>query len=250
MDDRSWLRLGRASAILNGLFYLGGAIFIALINFDVLVKAPDFGSGLSTYKRDVIFFGYVRERWPFDFSASLLFGAGFLFLIPIGMTLAHILRERPAAGSLMSAGLMLAGIAGVSSQLLYVGARRAILDLSNAMANDCCKEVLTNLGSTNYIWEKATTTLINGVFLGAGIGIVAAAMVVRATRPGSTAWASFSYLVAAVYFIGFLGDMFGVDLIIDYAPLIGGGILAPIWAFWLARELPRLTRETASQLTP
>jgi hypothetical protein len=241
MNGQSWGRVGSTSALIHGSAYLAGAILSALTQFQVFVQEPDYPSNATPFERDVLFFGFLRETWKFDLPTNLLFAAGFVLLIPIGLALGQALRERPAAGSLASAFLLFAGIVGAAAQLLDIGSNRAILQSSRFMNADCCREVLTGLGPMHAAWGEAANFLRNGVFIGGGIGILVAALAARATRPASRAWATFSMVLAAVYFLGFAGYMLDVNVIIDFTPIIGAGILAPIWAFWLAREFPRLS---------
>lgn len=243
MMDVRWLRIGRIFAWVNAAGYIVASVVSLLLNFGITSPAePDFieGDELANIGK---FLDHYLAIWPQDFAATLFFGIAFLSLLPIGLALKEILGRDKAGVSLGASSLFAAGIIGFLNQLVSIGIS------SQAVRTARFPEVETRIAflAAHHLGNSITAWVGLGFFLTAGVGVILLSMETRGSERLSRGWASLGIVVGILYLAGIV---FGAGQEMTTLPifrtlfelliLVGGAVLAPIWAIWLAMQLKSL----------
>jgi hypothetical protein len=152
----------------------------------------------------------------------------------IGVVLRRLAPER-AAGDVMAALFLFGGIVGVASQLLYIAA----ISFATFGYCDCgyrAYEVIGQAYALDALWT-AQSWVNTGALVIVGVAAASAGWLVNLTRD----WRILSYLIAIGAVLGAVLRIFGAYQASDITLGITAGIVVPIWAFLLARGLPRST---------
>jgi hypothetical protein len=238
-EASGWIRAGRWLAWVLAVSFLVAAVIFILLEFDVTARPverppgpPDLVSELQA------FFANEQTRWPQQVAASLLFALGFAALAGIGVLLRDVLGRQDGRTSIVSGSLGMAGVVGVTSQLAWLGAREVAID-----GRWCdCKyfiEQIVSQGRTLAMIDGLQEWLLFGVFALAAAGIFLAGRLALERGFPSSGWARYSFIIAALFLVALVGSFFDLELLFAAITGIGGGILLPLWALWLARQLDR-----------
>jgi hypothetical protein len=236
--ERSWLAAGRGLAwIMAGGFFAAAVIF-ALMEFDV--TAPSLPASLPSdfVNRLEVIFQNEQARWPWEVASSLLFVVGFVGLAGVGLVLRETYGRRDAVSSFMSTSFVVAAILGIGGQLMFLGAKQVAID---PLLCDCVyePEQIVSQGRALAIAESSFEWLLYAVFALSAIALFLAARLAVNRAVFSRGWASFSQVVAVVFLVGLVAAAIDLDMLSDLTVAIGAGILLPVWAIWLARQLGR-----------
>jgi len=225
-----WSTAVRVTAALVAAFFVAAAVLQSLISFELL--GARLGGGIDFIDEVLRGFEWEQERWPVEFAATALFGAGFVALGGLGTVLAGLAERADASRSLVRAAFVGAGGLGLGSQLLWLGVKPIA---ANPHLCECglreeeiiSKLMILNVGGDVQIWMAIGATLL------AAIGAVLIAPVGRrAGMPVGWAWLSPAILV--------LGLVAAVLHIFQAFPadwsvlLVATSIVVPIWAIWIA----------------
>jgi hypothetical protein len=177
---------------------------------------------------------YINARYPLDFAQGALYALGFAALALLGQLLPRLVGPGDSRGPILRGTLMLAGVLGVTAQLLIIGAEPVATSPQYCDCGLLQEELMSRLMAFNIV-QNIVTWLINGAIIGAAVGLIVAA------RPGVNAgmpvgWAYLGYLTALVGIVvvvlwAFSHETFPFNL----WSLVGlAAILLPAWAIWLA----------------
>lgn len=135
----------------------------------------------------------------------------------------------------LGTGFVGGALLGTASVLLQIGQTGAEFNLSTHITPGA----LMSLGVIGAVWRAGAEWLLNGFFLLAGGGVFLASRLAlqQGTLPRN--WALLGIVVAVLNWLGFVAQLLGGVLLFQLVILVGGGILAPLWAVWLGRELGR-----------
>lgn len=238
LRDPAWRKIGRIAAWVNAVCYFAAAVLFLLVDLEITWSRAEFPSELSVIERLTRFFATEQDRWPQEIIYTLLFALGFLALIPIGLALRDVLGRNLATSQMVAASFLAGGVIGTINQLAFVGGKEEILDLSGRCI-DCPEraQVLISLNSSLTMLDGVTRWVGLGFFLLAGFGILFSSFAAFDRPQFSQGWIRLGMTVGLLYFAGVVAAGLDLDVIFEIIVGIGGGVLAPIWAAWLAVQL-------------
>ncbi|MEA2460276.1 MAG: hypothetical protein QOH90_453, partial [Actinomycetota bacterium] len=236
---RSFARGGRTAAYVSaGCYVLASLIFILITKELLGPEDKGAAAGSSALQNLGAFFRFVHDRWPYDLIISVLFSVGILALIPLGISLRELAGRRTLRNDLMAATLTAGAVLGAASQMLILAGR----DLVAHEGVCACKNALLEMASLNAsrigIEEYGGKWLGLAFFVLVGIGVYLASLDAGRWLSFDSRWVQLGMVVAGLYLVGVVASLFGMQGLFELVVGIGGGILAPAWAFWLGKQLP------------
>jgi hypothetical protein len=230
---RSTRGVVRAICWLLAVSFFAGTILFFLLEYDVTAPPAKDPPGNDFVADTVAFFQSEQDRWPQELTANLLFGLGFLLLLPVGLMLRRALGPQDLRSAIGSSAFAVAGVVGVAGQLIYRGRqggghRPPALPVRVRPGADHQPESRPGHGRglVAVAPDRITAAGRDGVHL---LGRLA---LERGTL--GRGWAYLSLAAAAVTLVGFLAALFQLDLLFELVVALGAGVLFPVWAITLA----------------
>ena len=198
------------------------------------------------------YFSQRRAGLGAEYMGQALRVIAFLALLPVGRALRELLGREAAYPELMALCFTAAGLIGGAQALFALGFGVWVSALSTAATG----EALVALGLTAQVWAGATAMLLNGLFLLLGTGLVLGAWLGVGLQRMPTRWCLLgavaglllllSVLVQLVVagLVGATGFALGTAAVLSASqllPEIVVTIMLPVWCFWLAQQLGRLS---------
>ena len=176
MGPIPWSSATRVAALLVTVFFVAASVLQVLIVFELLGPRP--GGGVDFIDEVLSGFEWEQDRWPVEFAATLLFGAGFVALGGLGTLLAGLAARGDARRSLVSGAYLGAGGLGLASQLLWLGVKPTATSPDFCECGLRAEEVMSRLMILNVAGETQLWMAIGATLL-AAIGAVLIAPVGR-----------------------------------------------------------------------
>ena len=242
LKDPAWYRIGKYAAWVNAACFFAATVLYLLVDFEITWERADLPEDRSLLEQLGIFFDTEQDRWPQEFIYSLMFAVGFLTLIPIGLALRDLLGRNLATSQMIAGSFLAAGIIGCVDQLALIGGKDAILDATNCPACGENEAILISLNYSLTTLEGITRWVGIGFFLLAGSGILFASFAAFDQPAFSRNWIRIGMIVGLLYLGGVIAAAYDLDTPFRIIVGIGGGILSPIWAAWLALQLGKADR--------
>jgi hypothetical protein len=241
LRDPAWYRIGKIAAWTNAVCFFAAAVLYLLVELQVTWTSADFTTEDPIIERMTAFFAAERDRWPQELIYTLLFAIGFVALIPVGLALRDRLGRQLATSQMVAASLLAAGILGAVDQLAFIGGKEAILEASRCFECQESAPILISLNSSLTTLDGIVRWVGLGFFLLAGSGILFASFAAF-DQPGfSRVWIQIGMIVGMLYLAGIVVGALDLTALFRIIVGLGGGILAPIWAVWLAFQLNKQT---------
>jgi hypothetical protein len=217
-----------------GLLFLIGTGF-HLVDLLNLVATPPDTSVLNMVEGRLAGQPYRVAIWPIFFLSNLLIGVAFVALSGLGLALVRWLATDDPRRVIIVTSLGVAGVLGAVGQLILIGAAQVTVDLAYCDCGFKETEVVSQIWA-QMLAEGASSWLVNGAAVLAGIGVLAVDSSFRGRMP--TAWDVVSWLTAiglfATVVVGLLRPEDDLGL---YLQLLVSGGLVPIWTIWLGASL-------------
>lgn len=242
LRDPTWYRIGRYAAWINAGCFLGAAVLYLLVDLEVTWERAEFTTEQPLLERMVTFFATEEDRWAQQLVYSLLFAIGFLALIPIGLALRDLLGRNLAISQMIAASFLAAGVIGCVDQLAFIGGKDAILEASRCAECQESAPILISLNSSLTTLDGIFRWVGLGFFLLAGSGTLFASFAAFDQPAFARGWIRIGMAVGLLYLGGVVAGAYDLDTAFQIIVGVGGGILAPIWAAWLAIQLSKAER--------
>ena len=244
LKDPAWYRIGKYAAWVNAISFFAATVLYLLVDFEITWQSVDLPEDRSLLEQLGLLFASEEDRWAQELIYSLLFAIGFLALIPIGLALRDLLGRNLAISQMVAATFLAAGIIGSIDQLALIGGKDAILDATNCAACDENEAILISLHYSLTSLEGIVRWVGIGFFLLAGSGILFASFAAFEQPAFSRNWIRIGMAVGLLYLGGVVAGAYDLDTPFRVIVGVGGGVLAPIWAAWLAVQLGKADRFT------
>jgi hypothetical protein len=246
MPDSDWrTHTSRLGWLIAVALVLAAAIY-GLKIFHVITPEPTFTPNETLVDDILAGFEHAQTHWLEDVTSSLLFAVAFAGIAVLGLVLRHAMDRDDARGGLMAVSFVVAGTLGVAVQLIYLGAIEAATSPEYCDCGFLAEEVVSR-EMIRHVVDGIVFWLNGGAVVMYAIGLLA-----FAGLAGSASWvpgglAVFARVVAVLGLISVVWDHVAVPLLIDSAPefdffllsqvitIVFAGILAALWAAWLAR---------------
>lgn len=222
----------RRTAWLVAAFGVAATVLTLILSFDLLGAPPVIDSSLDFPSRILANQDFQRSRWPVDLAGTLLFAGLFGAVVLLGALLTGRTGRVEILGMLGAGGIL-----GIVSQLTYVGAHQAAIDIGYCDCGFRTEEVISQAWGL-MLAEGVADWLLQGAAVLLAIGVVYAGQIL-AVREMPAGWRMLSWALAVVLLVGVALEFARVD-----GPLptllvgVAAGVLLPIWAGWLAMRLP------------
>lgn len=235
MGDGRWYSIGRAFAFVYAAGWFAGTWIFTLVGFAIIApQPPDAADRVAHY-------AYERAVYPQLSIAVVFIAIAMLSLIGLGPVLRHSLGADGARQQLTSAAFGAAGMFGALWLFLTVGLLQAVVNVSQGAST----ETLRTLTDASALIESPANWLQRAFLLLAGLGTYWSSRLAIEHQSFPRGWAILGFVLAVLYWLGLLsllardGAIPVPDAVGGLVILLSGGIVAPIWALWLALRLPR-----------
>jgi hypothetical protein len=233
----SWATIGRAAAWLHAIGYIVASIIFVLVAFNITAPAAPTAPQM-TVDHALAIIANDQIVYPQLLVSNLIFLAAFFALIPIARVLREALGD-DARAQFASMAIEVGAILGLVSTLSMLSSQSAlhrVTDPATAIAAVTANQVAGN-----------TTWLLVGFLFFTGTGIFMAGRLSLQRRVFPAGLARVGLLVGLVYWLGTAVNVLAalsdpatavtLTRVWQLIVLVGGAVIAPIWAVWLARSL-------------
>ena len=229
---RSPVRL--LSWIVAASFILATAL-VYVDQFNLVATPPDLPESTNMVDRTIALSGYFHAIWPVFLWTFLLFGIGFLALVPFAANVASragIAGGMPTFKSLMTAG----GVIGAIASIIPVGAAEGKVFVQYCDCGFKETEIVSQL------WAQMTSEEIANWFLrvaGVALAIALVALVREAPTlvpPVLRTWTSITAVALVLAALLATTEALSPDAV-GLLQAIIGVVLIPVWAVWLGRSV-------------
>jgi hypothetical protein len=233
----SWAPIGRAAAWLHAIGYVVASIIFVLIAFNITAPAaPTAPKMTADYALALI--ASDQKAWAQVLVSNLFFVVAFFALIPVSRALREALGGDPPA-QLAGVAIETGALLGMIGTLIGTSTQSSLLRVDDP---DTAVAALTASAiAGNALW------LLVGFLFFAGTGIFLASRLSLQRQVFSAGLARLGLLVGLVYWLGTAVNVLAalsdppmaetLARVWQLIVLVGGAVLAPIWAIWLARSL-------------
>ena len=261
--DAEWRAHGALYARLHAFGFAAGWLVVFLLGTQLMNVFVPFtvpagleglppGTVRSETETAALFRAFLGHR---DAIRPLLLGGlgallvGALALLPVGLTLRELFG-RGARQSVMLAWFVAGGLLAAGSVPVAIG--DAVVAGLAAHTDPRWTSGLFALFFIHEALEAVAAALLGVASLLLGLAVHRASQLARGLGVLPRGWARLGEGVAALYWAVALGQ---VARLFDFAPgvaihhlavLVGGVVVAPAWALWLARELGRVPDAAAT----
>jgi len=235
----------RRTAWLVAALAVAATILTLVLRFDLLGAPPVIDSALDFPSRVLAGQEYERSQWPVDLVGTLLFAGVFGAVVLLGALLTRRTGRVEIMGMLAAGGIL-----GIASQLTYVGAHQAVIDIGYCDCGFKTEEIISQTWAL-MLADGVSDWLLQAAAVLLAIGVAYAGRIL-AVRDMPAAWATLSYVLAAALLVGVALGLAKVDEPVPTVVVgLSAGVLLPIWAGWLAlRILEQPGAEPAVQPAP
>ena len=229
-----WARLTRLFAWGVAISFLAATVILVLQESG-LTHPEEPGRNPDLAQGTLEFFKFASSIWPQELAQRLLFTVGFLFLAGLGLALGRVIgSESPRSFAVMP--IVFAGAIAVIVNLLTIGAKSVAIDPHFCDCKHFAEQIIAR-GQALGMVESAEQWAIYGIFVLLAAGTVMLGRVAIATSLFSRGWAYLSYVIGALVLVALVLQIFDLEDPANIAIALAGGILTPVWAIWLGRQL-------------
>lgn len=254
-NDNESLRDGRTAAWVNAGGYIVGSILYVLVSFNVLAALPkyaDYNTDAHVAANMHLYFNYLHDTYWTTYISSLAFFVGGVALIPLGLALRHLYGNTGFRQTLMSLWFTAGSVLFSASILIGIG---RVHYMATTDWTKAAPAALIGTGQASAVLQQAEAWLSVAFFLAVGAAMFRAARFMLVDDRLPRRLGQLGITVGVVYWVGVVVTVVDpLSFLFPYVVLVGGSILAPIWAIWLGVALGRLARagvkETATRTAP
>lgn len=231
-----WARLVRLFAWGLSIAFIAATVIVVLMESGLTIpEEPGFNPDLA--QGTLEFFKFASSVWPQELAQRLLFAVGFLFLAGLGLALGRVIgSESPRSFAVIP--LVFAGVMGVIVNLLTIGAKSVAIDPHFCDCKHFAEQIIAR-GQALGMVETAEQWVFYGIFVMIAVGAVLLGRVATATGLFSKGWAYLAYAIGALVLVAMILQIFDLGDAANLVTALVGGILTPIWAIWLGRQLQK-----------
>jgi hypothetical protein len=227
--------LRRLCWIVAGLLVVATALqFVDQLN--LYAQPPNLSESANMVERRLGSQDYRVAIWPIFFGTHFLFGLALLAVVPLSYLLGARLPRTDDRRLVMTSALAGGALIGAIAELMVVGSVQPTIGLTYCDCGFKDQEVVSQIWGVMLI-EGATVWLLNGMALMFAGGFWLAGTLLR-TRGMGEAWLWLSRAIAVVFFVPVVLSILETgEEVSNLAAALVTGILVPIWAIWLGRNL-------------
>ncbi len=234
MRDDGWSRTARWAAGVHALALVAGVALVAALNAGAFGTAPDVEWPCLCRQGDAL--DDVAALRAFDLSirtprtvASAALGVAFAALVPLGSAIGGVLGRRRAGDRTVALAFGVAGLLGLTGQLVTLGAIEAAASPFPPGEAVQAARVGTILlgGVASWLGYAALLAAAGGAGLAAGLAAAA----------GWRGWARCSVALAVVYVLAVVVQVAPVPSVLSDAVLALSAVVPAVSALWLVARL-------------
>jgi hypothetical protein len=244
-DATSTRGLTRAICWLLAASFFVATVLIFLLEYDITASPPADPPGNDFVAGSVAFFQNEQDRWPQELTANLLFGLGFLLLVPVGLILRRAFGREDLRSTIGSSAFAVAGVIGLAAQLIYVGAKEVAIDPRYCQCEYAPEQIISQ-NRALAMAEGSQRWLLIGFLLALAVGFYLMGRLALDRGVLGRGWGYLSLAGAAVSLVGFVAALLQADPVFELFLAAGGGVVLPIWAVVLGRRLGATPDATAT----
>ncbi|MEZ0239871.1 MAG: hypothetical protein ACAH65_03655 [Chloroflexota bacterium] len=179
---------------------------------------------------------YRAAIWPIFFGSHFLFALALLVVVPLTYVIGARLPRTEDRRLLMTSTLAGGALIGAIGELILIGAIQPTIGLAYCDCGFKDQEVVSQIWAAMLI-EGSYRWLLNGTALMLGVGFWIAGTLLRG-RGMSEAWEWLSRGIAVAFVVPVILSVVetGEEVSNLLAALVTG-VLVPVWAIWLGRNL-------------
>jgi hypothetical protein len=227
--------LRRLCWIVAGLLVVATALqFVDQLN--LYAQPPNLPEAANMVERRLGSADYRSAIWPIFFGSHFLFGLALLLVVPLSYLLGARLPRTDDRRLIMTSMLAGGALIGAIAELIVVGSVQPTIGLTYCDCGFKDQEVVSQIWGVMLI-EGATGWLLNGTALMLAGGFWLAGTLLR-NRGMNEAWEWLSRAIAVVFLVPVVLSILETgDEVSNLLAALATGILVPIWAIWLGRNL-------------
>ena len=179
---------------------------------------------------------YRAKIWPIFFGSHFLFALALLLVVPLAYVLGARLPRTEDRRLIMTSTLAAGALIGAIGELILIGAVQPTVGLAYCDCGFKEQEVVSQIWGVMLI-EGAYRWLLNGTALVLSVGFWMAGTLLR-SRGMTEAWEWLSRGIAVAFVVPVVLSI--LETGDEFANLLAAlvtGILVPVWAIWLGRNL-------------
>jgi hypothetical protein len=226
-----WPTLARTLGWIVAVAFASQTAVFLLLSYGAFGQPPEpAGEFLDNVLAD---FEFQTMQWPIEFAGTTLSAIGFLALGGLGAVVGRLAAATDARRGLVSAAFLIAGVFGAVAEVMWLGAKPIATSPQYCECGLLAEELMSRIMALNIV-SGIHTWLLSGALFASAVGLVVAGGLGRqAGMP--TAWWWLALITAVLALVGSVLPLFGYLYPWDlYFISLIVGILAPIWAAWLA----------------
>jgi hypothetical protein len=239
----------KRNAWTNGGAYIVGSVLFLLVSFNIVGAVPKYADGSTDAIAAAnfhLYFNYIHDTYWINFGSSLAFLVGALTLLPLGLGLRHLYGTTGYWQTLMSLSFTGGAIFFAVEILMGIGRLHFIATTDWSKAGPA---TVIGAGITSNMLSQVEGWVGLGFFLSVGAAMVHASRLILADDKLPRRLGQLGLVVAGLYAVGFLVTIVDpLGFLFPYVVLVGGSILAPIWAIWLGVAAGRLEQAGALEV--
>jgi hypothetical protein len=179
---------------------------------------------------------YRAAIWPIFFGSHFLFALALLLVVPLAYVLGARLPRTDDRRLIMTSTLAAGALMGAIGELILIGAIQVTIGLDYCDCGFKDQEVVSQIWAAMLI-EGAYRWLLNGTALVLAVGFWMAGALLR-SRGMNEAWQWLSRAIAVAFLVPVaLSILETGEEVANLLAALTIGILVPIWAIWLGRNL-------------
>jgi hypothetical protein len=233
--------LGRTATWIGWLLavtFVTATVIFFLLAFDVTAPPPKDIPGNDFVAQTVADFQNEQERWPQDLTANILFGIGFVLLVPMGLILSRTFGRDDIQALLGMAALGVAGIVAAIAQLVFIGAKEVAIDPRFCQCEYAPEQIISQNRALAMV-EGGQRWMVLGVLVLLAVGLFLFGRLALERGMFGRGWAYLALVGAGIALLGVVAAAFENDQLFEIVLAAGAGVLLPIWAVLTGRRLSR-----------
>lgn len=231
--------LRRLCWIVAGLLVVATALqFVDQLN--LYAQPPNLPESANMVDRRLGSADYRSAIWPIFFASHFLFGLALLVVVPLAYLVGARLPRTDDRRLVMTSTLAAGALIGAIAELIVVGSVQPTIGLTYCDCGFKEQEVVSQIWAQMLI-EGSTVWLLNGAALMLAVGFWLTGTLLR-TRGMNETFEWLSRAIAVVFLIPVVLSILETgEEVSNLLAALATGILVPIWAIWLGRNLGRST---------